>query len=88
MIKGKYKHYKGKYYKVLGIAVHSETGNEYVVYKALYGTRKIWIRPRRMFFEEGNFGKQNKRFEKVPNPIIRLLAWILSPIIRRNIVRW
>ena len=53
MIKiGKYQHYKGKYYEVIGIAKHSETLEEFVVYKALYGEGEIWARPAKMFEEE------------------------------------
>ena len=41
---GKYKHYKGGEYEVLGVAKHSETGDEFVVYKALYGDGELWLR--------------------------------------------
>ncbi len=63
---GKYKHYKGKEYEVIGIAKHSETLEELVVYKALYQTEgeNIWVRPLEMFLEEiENEGKKIKRFE-------------------------
>ena len=49
---GKYRHFKGNVYEVLGVASHSETGEEYVVYKALYGEQKLWIRPKMMFIEK------------------------------------
>jgi len=49
---GKYEHYKGKQYEVIGVAVHSETLEEFVVYKALYGEAKLWVRPLKMFLEE------------------------------------
>lgn len=54
---GKYKHYKGKYYQVLGIAHHSETLEKLVIYKALYsseefGKNAIWVRPISMFLED------------------------------------
>ena len=48
---GKYQHFKGKFYEVIGTAIHSETLEEYVVYKALYGEGKLWIRPAKMFTE-------------------------------------
>jgi len=52
MIKlGVYRHFKGKEYEVIEIAIHSETLEEYVVYKALYGERKLWVRPLKMFLE-------------------------------------
>lgn len=46
---GRYRHYKGNDYQVLGIARHSETEEEFVVYRALYGERGLWIRPAAMF---------------------------------------
>ncbi len=49
--KGKYQHFKGNEYEVLGVAEHSETGELFVVYKALYGEGKIWIRPLAMWEE-------------------------------------
>jgi hypothetical protein len=54
---GKYKHYKGKEYKVIGIATHSETLEELVVYEALYeiegkGFNSLWVRPKKMFEEK------------------------------------
>ena len=48
---GKYRHYKGKDYEVLGTATHSETGEALVVYRALYGARGLWVRPVEMFCE-------------------------------------
>jgi hypothetical protein len=65
MIKiGKYEHYKGKQYEVLGIAKHSETLEEFVVYKALYGEGQFWVRPVRMFLEEvESDGKKVPRFK-------------------------
>lgn len=49
---GKYRHYKGKDYEVIGVAKHSETLEEMVVYRALYGEGQIWVRPLKMFSEE------------------------------------
>lgn len=46
---GRYQHYKGKEYEVLGCARHSETEEEFVVYRALYGEFGLWIRPKAMF---------------------------------------
>ena len=48
---GVYRHYKGQQYEVMGIARHSETEEEFVVYRALYGDRGLWIRPLSMFTE-------------------------------------
>ncbi|MDX1535733.1 MAG: DUF1653 domain-containing protein [Candidatus Spechtbacterales bacterium] len=48
---GKYRHFKGAEYEVLGIARHSETQEELVVYKALYGDGNLWARPIDMFIE-------------------------------------
>ncbi len=46
-----YEHYKGHRYKIIGIARHSETLEELVVYQALYGEGDIWVRPLSMFLE-------------------------------------
>ena len=48
---GKYRHYKGGLYEVVGIARHSETDEELVVYRPLYGDGGMWVRPRIMFME-------------------------------------
>lgn len=63
---GKYRHFKGNEYEVLAIAKHSETLEEYVVYKALYGEHGIWIRSLKMFVEEVEVdGVKKKRFEYI-----------------------
>ena len=49
---GLYRHYKGKEYEVIGVARHSETEEDYVVYRTLYGNFDLWIRPKAMFVEE------------------------------------
>ena len=64
MIKlGKYRHFKGGMYEVIALAKHSETLEEIVVYKALYGEGKVWVRPLAMW-EETVFvdGKEIPRF--------------------------
>lgn len=43
--KGIFRHYKGSLYEVLGVAEYTETGEAVVVYKALYGERKLWVKP-------------------------------------------
>ena len=63
---GKYKHYKGKKYEVIGVAKHSETLEKMVAYKALYGERGLWVRPLKMFLEEVEMnGKNVPRFKYV-----------------------
>ena len=49
---GKYQHFKGKYYRVVGVAKDSETLEEFVVYRALYGRGRLWVRPLKMFLEK------------------------------------
>ena len=64
MKKGMYKHYKGNEYELVDIALHSETLEEMVVYRALYGEQRLWVRPAAMWEEEVEVnGKKIKRFE-------------------------
>lgn len=49
---GNYRHYKGNLYEVVGEAKHTETLEDYVVYKALYGDCNYWLRPKEMFLEK------------------------------------
>lgn len=68
---GKYAHYKGKQYEVIGFAKHSETLEELVIYKALYdseefGNNALWARPKSMFLETVNIeGKETPRFRSI-----------------------
>ena len=48
---GKYRHFKGNLYEVIGTALHSETMEPMVVYRALYGERGLWVRPLSMWTE-------------------------------------
>jgi len=48
---GKYRHFKGGEYDVKGLATHSETGEQLVVYSSLYGEGGLWVRPLAMFLE-------------------------------------
>ena len=48
---GRYQHYKGKEYTVIGVALHSETQEELVVYRQEYGDHGLWVRPKQMFLE-------------------------------------
>jgi hypothetical protein len=67
---GKYKHYRTqKLYEIIDFALHSETYEEMVIYRALYdcekfGSNKIWVRPKKMFFENVvHNGLQMPRFQ-------------------------
>ena len=60
---GRYRHFKGKEYEVLGVARHSETEDELVVYRALYGDFGLWVRPVSMWNETvERDGKTFRRF--------------------------
>lgn len=64
--KGIYRHFKGNQYRVVEIAKHSETLEDYVVYQALYGDHGYWVRPLEMFEETIiRDGKEIKRFEYI-----------------------
>lgn len=54
-----YRHFKGNFYYVLSVGEHTENGELMVVYQALYGDHKIWVRPYAMFTEEVPSGKDN-----------------------------
>jgi len=68
---GKYKHYKEKYYEVVGECVHSETLEELILYKALYDSENypygsLWVRPKKMFLEKVSVdGEEVPRFKFV-----------------------
>ena len=60
---GKYRHFKGNEYEVIGTAKHSETMEEMVVYRALYGEFGLWVRPASMWEETvERDGKTYQRF--------------------------
>lgn len=67
---GKYRHFKGDSYEVIDIVQHSETGEHFVIYKAIYGTEKIYARPLAKFASKIDHEKypnikQKYRFEKI-----------------------
>jgi len=63
---GRYRHYKGNEYEVIGIAKHSETLEPMVVYRPLYGEGGLWVRPAVMFRENVTIdGKTQPRFARI-----------------------
>lgn len=61
---GRYRHYKGNDYQVEGVATHSETEEQLVVYRPLYGAGALWVRPLAMFTEQVEVdGQWRPRFE-------------------------
>ena len=62
-IKGIYRHFKGDLYLVEDIGYSSENEEKYVIYRALYGDNKLWIRPYDSFIEEVNKNNQKYRCE-------------------------
>ena len=63
---GKYRHFKGNEYEVLGVGLHSETLEEMVVYRALYGDCGLWVRPAAMWNEVvEKDGEKIKRFSYI-----------------------
>ena len=63
---GRYRHYKGNEYEVIGVAKHSEDETELVVYRPLYGDRGLWVRPLEMFIETVQIdGVTKPRFEHI-----------------------
>ena len=63
---GRYRHYKGGEYEVVGAARHSETLEPLVVYRPLYNASGLWVRPHAMFFEEVTVdGVRRPRFERI-----------------------
>ena len=70
-----YRHFKGDHYLVIDVARHSETGEEYVVYRKLYGDGGLWVRPLAMFLEPVDKekypdAKQEYRFELLDIPSV------------------
>ncbi len=66
IVKGKYRHFKGNEYEVVGFAKDSETTEKMVIYRALYGERELWVRPYEMFREIiERDGKKLRRFERI-----------------------
>lgn len=63
---GKYRHFKGNLYEVIGTAFHSETLEPMVVYRALYGAQGLWVRPAAMWNEiVDKNGYQGPRFQYI-----------------------
>lgn len=64
---GRYRHYKGMEYEVIGTVRHSETLEPLTLYRALYGEQGLWVRPAAMFNEDVHInGSLQPRFQKLP----------------------
>lgn len=59
-----YRHFKDKWYLVIDIAIHSESGEKFVVYRPCYGEQKMYVRPYNMFIEEVPKNKENPTNQK------------------------
>jgi hypothetical protein len=65
-VPGRYRHYKGGEYELVGVARHSETLEPLVVYRPLYGARGLWVRPHAMFFGDVEIdGRRQPRFARI-----------------------
>lgn len=69
VIHGVYQHYKGDYYIVEDIAEHTETGEDLVLYRALYDNGKLWARPKTMFLDEIAPGKQRFTLQHIKSVV-------------------
>lgn len=68
ILPGRYRHFKGNEYEVICTARHSETEEEMVVYRALYGEEGVWVRPASMWNETlERDGKTVQRFTRLPD---------------------
>lgn len=69
-----FRHYKGNYYRLVGEASHSETLEPMVIYQAMYGEKKLWVRPKAMFYENVTLANGNvvPRFA----PVVSAEAWV------------
>ncbi len=72
IIRGVYRHFKGNYYIVDGVAIHSEDRSEYVIYQALDDPSKLYIRPKAMFLEKHD--GVHPRFEYVSDQLEQQLC--------------
>ena len=77
---GIYQHYKGKHYEVIEVVKHSETLERMVVYRALYGSFKLWVRPLVIFLEEAEHNDMKvPRFKFISNQPIDSFLKSCSP---------
>ena len=67
---GLYRHYKGGLYRVLHVAVHTETGVDMVVYEDYYDDSKVWVRPLGMFYDVIDVVDNVKRFDYIGKELL------------------
>lgn len=88
VIGGLYEHYKGKQYKVIGVANHSETLEKMVIYQALYGEGMLWARPYEMFCEKiYKEGEEKERFKYLGDKLdAKYKIYLEMPLELRNLM--
>ena len=81
---GKYRHFKGKEYEVIGVAAHSESLEPMVVYRQLYGEGGLWVRPASMWNETEKYIKDLRRWNSRRFSLVNVYLQNIKPHPKRN----